>query len=187
MLLKRYIRENRGLAAVEFALTLPFLLVLFLGGYEYARYMLIHVKMENIAFTISDIITQQTSVTNGQLDQYMVAASQIMEPYSFDTGNGAVFISSVSKQTGNSQEVQWQYEYRTDVAGHERISKVGSENAAATLPNALLLNDDETVLVTEVFYDFQPVFVGFMLDAGTIYRSSVFKPRFGTLTTPPSN
>ena len=187
MLITRFIRENRGLAAVEFALSLPILLALLMGGYEYARYLLIHVKMENIAFTISDIMTQQTAVTNGQLNQYMVAASQIMEPYSFDDGYGAVFISSVNKEVGNTQEVSWQYNYRTDVVGHERTSAVGSENAAATLPNALLLHDDETVLVTEVFYDFQPVFAGFLLNASTIYRSSVFKPRFGTLTTPPSN
>jgi len=185
--MKQFIQDNRGIAAVEFALCMPLLLLLFLGGYEYARYMLIHVKMENIAFTISDIITQQTSVTNGQLTQYTIAASEIMQPYDFGSGSGAVYISSVNKTAGNSQTVSWQYEYNTDAPGHIRTSKVGDEDANATLPGALALNDEETVLVTEVFFDFEPVFGGFMLDASTIYRSSVFKPRFGTLTTPPSS
>ena len=185
--MKRFIRENRGIAAVEFALSLPLLLLMFLGGYEYARYMLIHVKMENIAFTISDIITQQTAVTTSQLDGFMTAASQIMEPYDFAGANGGVFVSSISKAVGETQKVAWQYKYNTAIVGHERISAVGAIGDDAVLPGELLLNDGEMVMVAEVYYDYSPTFFGYMLDNSTVYRSSIFKPRLGSLTTPPPN
>ena len=181
--IKKLIHNNKGIAAVEFALALPFLLSLFIGSYELARYMLINAKLENVSYTISDIITQQTSLTTAQLDQYMVASTQITLPYDFADGGGTVIVSAVYKDENLANPtVSWQYYYGQT----GRASTIGTVNNNATLPVGFALNDKENIIVTEVFYDFVPIFSAFSIGTANVYKTAYFKPRFGALTNAPN-
>ena len=56
-LFKTFRSDKNGIAAVEFALAAPILITLLLGGFELARYSLLNLKMEKVAFTIDHSIT----------------------------------------------------------------------------------------------------------------------------------
>ena len=177
-------RDESGLAYLEFAIATPFLLALLMGAIEMTRYILIVQKVEKISVTIADVVAQGSTASTAQLDNVITAAAEIMNPYPFDT-LGYVIITSV-KQTGtwtaaNPPRVNWQYK-----GGGTWLqnSQVGSPGTSATLPNNMTLFDKDNVIVTEVYYNYQPLVSGNGVIGGTtLYKVGVFKPRLGDLST----
>ncbi|MGO9004975.1 MAG: TadE/TadG family type IV pilus assembly protein [Beijerinckiaceae bacterium] len=72
------------MAAVEFALVLPFMLVLLLGGIEISNAVSVSRKVTLTAHTVADLVTQNTSttLTSSQMSNILAATSAIMAPYS---------------------------------------------------------------------------------------------------------
>lgn len=181
--MKHFFRNRDGIVATEFALMVPILLLLLLGGFEMTRFMLVHQKAEKVSYTVADVVTQNTSITNAQLAQIITAAAQIMQPYTFGS-NGVVIISSVYQSgTVNPPTVNWQY---TGGGTLSRSSQVGSVGGNATLPGGLTLNDKDNIIIAEVYYVYTPVFSGGVVGTQDIYKSTVFKPRLGALTSTPT-
>ncbi len=174
--------DNCGVAAIEFALVLPLLLLLFLGGFEVSRFLLIHQKADRVAYTITDVVTQSTSITRNQLEQILHAATQIMQPFEF-ADSGIVIISSIYQDNNSPTPIiRWQYSGGGKLS---RNSKIGRNNGSASLPNNLTLNNNENVIISEVFFTYTPIFPLEILPAVEIYKAITFKPRLGVLTTPP--
>ena len=89
-------RGRRGIAAIEFALTLPIWITLLLGASDGVYYMLVSEKSDRVAYTVTDIVTQYQIITLANLNDIVQAAGQLMQPYAF--GNkGVVLITSVYK------------------------------------------------------------------------------------------
>jgi hypothetical protein len=172
-------RDQTGLAYLEFAVTLPFLIAMLLGGVEVTRYILIAQKVEKVSVTVSDIVSQADTITTSDLDNLVMAAGQVMQPYSFD-GNAYVIISSVYKTGTNSPVVNWQY---SGGGSWIKSSQVGSVGAIANLPDGFTMVDRENVIIAEVFYNYQPIFGSNILNVSQLYKYAIFKPRLGDLST----
>ena len=71
-----------GLAATEFALVVPVMLVLFFGTDEFASGIAVSRKVTLMARTLSDLTSQNTSVNDTQLTNIRNASVAIMTPYS---------------------------------------------------------------------------------------------------------
>lgn len=170
------------MAAVEFAIALPMLALLFLGGFETSRYILLHQKVEKVAYTVSDVVSQSESVTQSQLDQIYTAAEQIMQPYSFGV-DGRVMVSSVYKDGAASPTVRWQYAGGGTLS---RSSQIGAVGSIATLPEGLTLNASDNIIIAEVYYRYHPVLGGTAIVENDIYKTAIFKPRLGALITTPN-
>lgn len=177
----KYNKFRRGIAATEFALALPVLTIMLLGALDLTRFMLFHQKIERISYSTADVVAQAQSISSSDLNNILKAAAQIMLPAPFST-QGVVIISSVYKPPGQSTVIRWQYKGGGTL---NRNSKVGVVNGAPTLPGGLTLNDRDNVIVAETYYVFTPMFAGSAVPAQEIYRTAVFKPRLGALTTPP--
>jgi hypothetical protein len=181
--LRRLASECGGAAVVEFALMLPFLITLFAGGFELTRFILLNHKLEKAAYTVSDVVTQQTSVTNAQLEQVMIAATEILKPYELGN-NGVIVLSSVYRENlNNPPKVSWQF--RGGGKG-TFSSKIGTVGQVATLPDNLQLNSKDNIIVAEVFYNFTPMLIGDEVGKADLYKFAIFKPRLGALTTAPN-
>ena len=176
------IRDETGVAATEFALLLPVLMALVLGVYEISRYILLHQKIERVAYTVADVVGQQTSVTNAGLSDIVAAASKIMDPYDFEQ-NGVVIVTSVYQDPDDGPVVRWQYKGGGVL---DRESRIGASGDEAELPNGLTLNESDNVIFAEIFYNYIPDFDEDYFDDRENYKYAVFKPRLGALTTAPN-
>ncbi|QQR69587.1 MAG: pilus assembly protein [Alphaproteobacteria bacterium] len=175
-------KNQKGIAAVEFALVVPIVVTLMLGGFELARCLLLHQKIERTSYTIADIIAQSDQVTSASLGQTLIAAPEIMDPFEFGA-KGVVIITSVYRAQGQANAtVRWRYTGGGTLA---RTSKLGNINATAALPNGLTLNEKDNVIVAEVYYDYQTFFASDIITPGDIYKTAIFKPRLGALITAP--
>ena len=80
-LAKRFRSDRRGVAAIEFALVVPLMLVMYLGTIEISSAVSINRKVSRIAATVADLVTQQTEVTKTSLAGMMEIGEAILYPY----------------------------------------------------------------------------------------------------------
>lgn len=183
--LRKLRRDNRGVAAIEFALMLPMLLALLIGCLEVTFKIWSTQKAEKLAVTLSDVIAQSKAVTNGDLQSLIGAVDKIMDPFPFGAGQGKIIISSVYvPQDEEDADVNWQCSFPSS-GGLSSSSKLGAKGATADLPDGFTLVEKDNVIVTEIFYKYTPIAPGLMFDEAIIYRRAMFKPRLGLLITDP--
>ncbi len=90
---KRIGRVDKGVAAIEFALILPVLLITFIGLVDVSELVFCHNKMNRTAQEISNIVTR-APVTKAQLDSMLAASVLIAQPFDFNQ-NGGVIVTCV--------------------------------------------------------------------------------------------
>ncbi len=182
--LRNFWHDTGGVAAVEAALLLPVLLTTFIGCTEVTFKIWSTQKVEKLAVTLADVVTQSQTVSCEGLQQLVAASNRIMEPFEFDS-NGVIFVSSVYVPQGETVPiVNWQAEKTGDFAA---LSKLGAKGDDAELPQDLTLVEKDNVIVAEIYYKYEPIMPGLMFDEAVIYRRAFFKPRLGSLTNSPGD
>ncbi len=174
--LRAFLKNKEGAALIEVGLALPIFLTLLTGLVEIGFFLLLTTKLQHAAVSVSDLTTRDETVSEAVLQDIFAAAPQIIAP--FPLGERArVIVSAVSQNSSTPARVFWQ---RQGGGTLPVSSAIGAEGAAPTLPAELTLRNDETIVVTEVFYAYEP-FLFPMLDARTLRRVSYFRPRLGAL------
>ena len=184
---RRLARDARGSGAVEMALIAPMVLVLSLGAIEAVRLTLTTNKVNRVAAGTADMVTRHqvlkdgvTATADDTIGAYFAAANSVADPLDLE-GAGRVYISGLTNTDGRGARVAWQRthpDYELDVE-----SRVGAQGSFADLPGEMTVAWGETTVVTEVFFEFQPlVWFG---DAGgvTFHREAFFRPRLGGLAS----
>ena len=170
-------QDGRGTISVELAFALPVLTGLLMSGVEVTRYVLINQKLERAAATMGDLISRMPQLTEGDIASFFAASDHVMTPYDVQV-DGRVIISSIAR-AGGAPEIIWQRTYGLVGAS----SRFGGTGDAAVLPAGFEVRDNENVITAEVYFNFEPIMMTGILEAKQLYSSSVFRPRFGTLTT----
>src|SRR3977135_2042238 len=75
-------RDNSGIAATEFAVIVPIMLVMFFGTVEFSSGVAVDRKVTLMARTLSDLTSQSTSVGDTDMTNFFAASAAIMTPYS---------------------------------------------------------------------------------------------------------
>jgi Flp pilus assembly protein TadG len=76
------IGDCRAIAAVEFAVIVPVMLVMFFGTVEFSSAVAVSRKVTLVARTLSDLTSQSTVVADTDLTNFFNAAYGILYPYS---------------------------------------------------------------------------------------------------------
>jgi Flp pilus assembly protein TadG len=76
------LRDARGVAAVEFALTVPLIIVVYAGGFEIAQAATVFRKVTDTTSQLANVTSRYTTVAGPDVSSIFAATSQIMEPYS---------------------------------------------------------------------------------------------------------
>lgn len=80
-----FISDNRGIAAVEFALIVPVLLVMMLGSIEVGRAVVMARKFNYITAMASDLIARETTMSDAALTGVATAVQTAWAPNSLAT------------------------------------------------------------------------------------------------------
>ncbi|WP_083812187.1 TadE/TadG family type IV pilus assembly protein [Polymorphum gilvum] len=97
--------DRRGVAAVEFALILPFLLVLMIGIAETTTGLNYKRKISQIASSLADLVAQTEKVNSSEMSDIIKATEAIMEPYS--TSGLQVIVASIAFDKDGNPQVVW--------------------------------------------------------------------------------
>lgn len=92
-------RDRRGIAAVEFALVVPVVIVVYLAGFEAMEAATVYRKLTDTTVQIANTTSQYTTMGAVDVANVLNASAQIMTPY--PTTNLTVVLSEV-EVTDNS-------------------------------------------------------------------------------------
>jgi len=94
----RLSRDTRGVAAVEFALILPLLLLLYIGSVEASLLYITDRGVATIASTVADLVARaKTTVNKSDLDDYFLAATNVLKPGATDDLTQVVSLISIDE------------------------------------------------------------------------------------------
>lgn len=140
-------QNRRGVAAVEFALIFPVLLVLYIGGAEIAIALAINRKLQHVASTVDDLVTQSPSLTQAEITAIIGLSAALMEPY--HQQDLRIRVSSVQIDATGKATVRW------SVAGGGVEKKL--TGAQVALPAEFTSLRDRWVVMAETYYNYLPL------------------------------
>ena len=81
-MLRRLLHAVEGVSAVEFALIAPIMITLFIGGTEVTQGITIKRKVTIATRTIADLVAQDNSINNAEMNLIFAATDSVLAPYS---------------------------------------------------------------------------------------------------------
>lgn len=99
-LLARFARARSGVAAVEFALILPVMLVLYFGMVEVTTALTVQRKLGLLSRTLADVVGRSTNIVNEDLPKIFNAANGMMYPFAGSGVNMTLQSVVVRKKNG---------------------------------------------------------------------------------------
>ena len=80
-LLRRLIRDRRGVSAVEFALIAPLMILMYFGAAELTQAYMAQKRVIHVASVIADLTSQETTLNQGMVDDIFAAGRHILQPF----------------------------------------------------------------------------------------------------------
>lgn len=177
---KWFARDRRGVAAVEMALAAPVLALLLGGLIELSNYISVHYRVAQMSSMVADAIARNDEISPPLMQALLDASTHVMGSQSF-TDRGHVIVSAVMhKERALEPHVEWQC---TGGGALTAKSRVGEKNLRAVLPGDLEVATDDNLIVTEVFYEYRPILNLGLFDPPVLWKTSVYRPRLGGLTS----
>lgn len=178
-----FIRDERGLSAIEFALIAPFLMLVFLGSIELSMMTTMDRKVSAAAATLGDLTSRDDEIDNCELNEMFAATSLIFQPRS--TANAQLRLTSIFNDAG-TLEVMWS-EARgpDDVSGDPVISPMTDSELPGLGLSPDLIPEDQAAIYTEVLWPHEHMFGGFgRVDFnGNLTDDFLIRPRRATEVT----
>ncbi|MEM7774760.1 MAG: TadE/TadG family type IV pilus assembly protein [Pseudomonadota bacterium] len=172
---RRFSLNCDGVAAIEFAMVAPIVLVLFLGTLEISQALMADRRVTQIASSSADLVAQTDALDTTEMDGIMLIVDQIIRPY--DPAFMKITVLNVAANPNNADDVRvcWAYHHN---GGTNTTVTAGSPY---TLPSGFLEPGD-SVVIAEVEYDYQPLVVSdlFVSTLLKLEESFFLKPRRST-------
>jgi Flp pilus assembly protein TadG len=132
-------RDERGVAAVEFAVLLPFMLTLYIGAVEVSQMVAADRKATLAARTVADLAAQATTINATEIANILTAASKVMSP--FPESKMMAQVSQVKIDADGKATIAWSKKYvvnGTPVNGRA-VNETVPVPATLKIPNTYLI------------------------------------------------
>jgi Flp pilus assembly protein TadG len=166
--LRRFTRDRDGVSAVEFAIILPFMLTLYLGGVELGEGLAIKFKTTLAARTVTDLASQYVSITGSNMQNILGASATVLSPYA--TSGMIVTLTELTVNSSGKGVVQWSCSLN---------GTAYTVNQKLTMPTNLRTSGI-TVLYGEVTYPYTPTMGYAITGTFNLYQNMYFYPRLSS-------
>jgi Flp pilus assembly protein TadG len=157
-------RDRSGIAATEFAVIVPLMLTLFFGVVEFSSGVAVDRKVTIVARTLSDLVSQNTTITDTQFTNIFNAGTIVMSQYAAPPYSASTLHSTISElyvdPNSHTAKVQWSKGYAVRATG-----------STVTIPAALKI-DNTYLIFSEVSYLYSPT-VGYVMAQSGVNLSDV--------------
>jgi Flp pilus assembly protein TadG len=170
--IRRYCKAEAGVAAIEFAFILPFMLLLYFGLLDLTGLVSANRKMTSTASIVADLVGQnRTTVTSARISDYMLVSKMINNPLP-DSGVTVRVIDY--RKVGSAAAKQW--------------SKTSSAGPGCTAPSTTGMTDlmtaNNDIIVAQACMVYKPYVATFL--GNSILGAATFKLQQDIMVRPRS-
>jgi len=172
----RFIASTRGVAAIEFAVIAPMMLLMLIETFDIGNAIAVYMKVRTATFALASITNQYSTGTNGIQSTDMTAitgsASAILAPYS--STPVTITISQIRMSSATRAKVSWSYAlngqaYATGLNWQTLPTQFTASNACNSYPCYLIY--------AQVSYAYTPVLFSSLMSSFNLSDSLYVMPR----------
>jgi Flp pilus assembly protein TadG len=172
LVFRNFRKGSQGAAGLEFALILPVALVLFTGAITYGDAIAIDRKVTLTVHTVTDLVTQYSTISNADMKTLLGASSAIVAPYS--STPMLVTVSEVTTDAAGVAKVVWSV--ATTGGTPLTAGQVVSLPASIDTPNV-------TYIWGQAWYTYTPS-IGYQVTGAIVMTDQTYmSPRLSTQIT----
>ncbi len=168
---RHFTASTGGIAAVEFAILLPLLLLMLLGTMELGTAYVVNSKLRTVASTVVEIANQYTTIQDSDMAAILGAASAVVTPYA--VSNASVVLSEITIDSKGKATVTWS----DTLNGAARTA-----GSSITVPSSVAV-PNTVLLLAEASYLYTPMFGYAMTGTITLQDRLYGMPRNGSAIT----
>ena len=177
--LRNLASDCSGIAATEFAVIVPIMLVMFFGTVEFSSGVAVDRKVTLVARTLSDLTSQSTSVADIDVTNFFTASGKILTPY-VPTPTQAKISELYVDPTTLQARVQWSKSATLSSSGSVTLASGRAVSSTVAIPSALAIAGTYLIF-SEVSYLYVPTIGYVMATSGvTLSDVSYTRPRQST-------
>lgn len=176
---RRFAGSTRGIAAVEFGLVMPVLVVMFLSSFDAANAIAVYMKVRSAAYVLGAVTNTYGIGANDQISSTAMpgiaqAAGKVLAPY---TGTPIVTLSQIKATSNTNAIVSWSYSLNgTALTQGNTYGSLPTNFAKNTCGNTYPCY----VIVATVGYTYTPMFGSFITGPIAFSDTSLVTPRVST-------
>ncbi|MBZ9956922.1 TadE/TadG family type IV pilus assembly protein [Mesorhizobium sp. BR1-1-14] len=127
-----FIRDRRGIAAVEFALIVPILLIMYFITMEASQAIETSKKVSRIGSMVADLVTQQPTIVAADLKAIMEIGTSTLQPYNRSVPDITITAIRITTDTPPRALVVWSRKVLNGVYGAD-----AAKDTPTTVPSTL--------------------------------------------------
>jgi Flp pilus assembly protein TadG len=178
---RRFVASTRAVAAIEFAIIMPVLLIMLLATFDAGRAIAIYMKVRAATYTLAAITNQYSKVTPIQATDMQAitgATAAVLAPY--PSTPATVTITQIKQTTSSQARVSWGYSlngtaYTAGTTWARIPTGLTTSNACNSYPCYLIF--------AEVQYTFTPSF-GYFITGTLNFSDNLYATPRSSLCIP---
>jgi Flp pilus assembly protein TadG len=156
--------DQRGMAAVEFSLILPILVLLWLGGVEVTQGLSVDRRLNNLCASIGDLVSRTKTITKANINQILDIAPGAIYPFS--TTSLKMRVSAVNIDDSQNATIGWSR------ANSGTTTYTTGDTVNDIVPATLRVADTQ-IIMAEVYYTYTPT-VGYVISGSIDLSDRLF-------------
>lgn len=180
----RCVAARRGVAAIEFALVAPLIILMMLACTDLTIFMRTKMRIDETATEIALAVTQSQDLYEGDFTGFFNAARTVADPTTVTGLLGTTIITGIVTDASDRRTIAWQKRSPQATSNSLFGTALGS---VPTLPYSYLMPKNATLVAVEVFTSASPWVLSASLMGGagtTSLRSyALYQPRLGSLSS----
>ena len=182
VLRRRLLRDRRGVATLEFAMTLPILAIMLLGSVEFVTYSWAIGRVHDASATVGDLVTRNETMDEARIGQIFEAADLVIEGRQSAGADSSLVVTTTStlacfcdeSETDLCYFALWSHTYSQGAV----TAGVTPGSPISHIPSGLAQQENESIVYTATTYEFDPQVNLVMPDSMmTLQDQSFFRPR----------
>lgn len=171
--LKAFLKDRKGVSAIEFAMVAPLLIMAYLGLAELTLGMMAARRTSHLAATIGDLAAQSETLSDSNITDLWAIGTSMLQPFASGTGL-KMRLTCVTMGADNKAKVIWSSAKNTTAY---------SKDFVLTSVTSGQISVNESLIVTEVEYDYDSPIGNFLPGQSKFKETFFHHPRNGAAVT----
>lgn len=169
--LRSFLADRRGVAAVEFAIIAPVMLVMYFGLAEFTQAMMAERRTIRAASAIGDMVAQNSEISasgTGGVSDVLAISSTLMRP--FPTGTALkLCVASLVADAAGKIKVEW--------TQNQNDSNCPARDSSPTGLSADLISANQSLIMSRVTYSYTGIINQALKTNPTFTKTLYLRPR----------